>query len=148
MLPVDRHNGLLAFPGCKVPIEYRRFTVLAPRFRDWAESQGLEVPPDRYSPECGGAPIVDAYDIAVTSPRAGARFFIDPEMPAGKSMLPLTCRVSPPPVSVLWLVDDVEYRVVRHPFTLQWPMKAGAHEFRAVVPGTSFRSAPVRLEVF
>lgn len=148
LLPVDRKNGLLAFPNCRAPIEYRRFTVLAPRFRDWAESQGLEVPPDRYSPACGGAPVVDRYDIAVTSPRTGTRFFIDPEMPAGKSLLPLTCRVFPPPASVLWMLDGQELQVVKHPFTLLWPMQPGQHEFHVVVPGTEFRSATVKLEVF
>lgn len=148
LLPVDRRNGLLAFPGCDAPLEYRRFTVLAPRFRDWAESQGLEVPPGRYSPECGGAPVIDSYDIAVTSPRTGSRFFIDPEMPPGKSLLPLACRVSPSPASVLWLVNGEEYKVVRPPFTLHWPMQPGQYRFQAVVPGTDFRSASVKLEVY
>lgn len=148
LLPVDKRNGLLAFPPCKAPIEYRRFTVLEPQFRDWAEGQGLEVPPDRYSPACGGAPIVDKYAVAITSPRSGSRFFIDPEMPAGKSILPLTLRVFPPPASVLWLVNDQEYQVVKHPFTLLWPMKPGTYVFQAVVPGTEFRSAPVKFEVF
>ncbi len=148
LLPVDSRNGLLAYPPCQAPIEYRRFTVLEPQFRDWAESQGLEVPPDRFSPACGGAPPVDKYAIAITSPRSGSRFFIDPEMPAGKSLLPLAVRVFPPPASVLWLVNDQEYQVVRHPFTLLWPMKPGTYVFQAVVPGTEFRSAPVRFEVF
>ena len=148
LLPVDGKNGLLAYPGCKVPVEYRRFTVLEPRFRDWAESQGLEVPPDRYSPACGGAPIIEKYDLAITSPRGGSRFFIDPEMPPDKSLLPITCRIFPPPASVLWRVDGREYKVVKYPFTLLWPMMPGTHTFQAEVPGTEFRSAQAAFEVF
>ena len=148
LLPVDGKNGLLAFPGCKVPVEYRRFTVLDTRFRDWAVSQGLETPPDRYSPACGGAPIVEKYDLAITSPRGGSRFFIDPEMPPDKSLLPITCRIFPPPASVLWRVDGREFQVVKHPFTLLWPMKPGTHTFQAEVPGTAFRSAQASFEVY
>ncbi len=147
-LPVDKRNGLLAYPGCKVPLQYRRFTVLDPQYQDWAASQGLEVPPDRYSPDCGGAPIVEAYALSVTSPRSGSRFFLDPEMPGGKSLLPITCRVFPPPASVLWLVNGEETEVVKYPFTLKWPMRPGSFQFQAVVSGSQFRSAPVKIEVF
>lgn len=151
LLPVDRRNGLLAHPGClagrKRDIEYRRFTVLAPEFADWARSQGLEVPPDRYSPDCGAAPIVDAYDIAIASPREGSRFYLDPEMPPGKSVMTFTCRVSPAPKSILWYVNGEEKTVAGHPFKLAWAMRPGTHVFQAAVPGTPFRSRPVRIEV-
>lgn len=147
-LPVDPRNGLLAFEGCKVPVQHRRFTVLDPKYRDWAASQGLEVPPDRYSPACGGAPAVEEYSVAITAPRSGSRFFIDPEMPADGSLLPINCRVFPPPASVLWLINGEEHAEVKYPFTLKWPMKPGAYTFQAVVPGTAFRSATVRFEVF
>jgi hypothetical protein len=129
-------------------MENRRFIVLAPQFREWAESQGLETPPDRLSPACGGAPGAESYAIAITSPRSGSRFFIDPEMPAGKSLLPLNCRVFPPPASVLWMLNGEEYRVVKPPFALLWPMRPGLYEFQAVVPGTAFRSAPIKFQVF
>jgi penicillin-binding protein 1C len=148
LLSVDKRNGLLAYPGCNAPLEYRRFIVLAPAFRDWAESQGLEVPPDRYSPACGNAPIVDNYAIAITSPRSGSRFFIDPEMPEGKSVLPFICGVSPIPASVMWLVNGEEYKVVPYPFKLLWPMKPGKYEFQATVPETPFKSKPVTCEVY
>ena len=148
LLPIDKRNGLLACPGCGKEIDYRRFIVLAPEFRDWAESQGLEVAPDRYSPCCGGNMIVDKYDIAITSPRPESRFYIDPEMPAGKSVLPITCRVFPPPSSVLWLVNGEEQRVTAYPFRLEWPMKPGTFEFQAAVPGTPFKSKTVKIEVY
>lgn len=147
-LPVDARNGLLAYPGCPVPIRWKRFTVLDPRFRDWAESQGLEVPPERYSPACGGRRVVDSYAVSITSPRSGSRFFLDPEMPEGMSLLPIACRIDPAPASVLWLADGEEVAEVAYPFTLKWKMRPGAHTFQAVVPGTNFRSAQVRMEVY
>lgn len=148
LLPIDKKNGLLAFPGCGVPVEYRRFIVLEPEFRDWAQSQGLEVPPDRYSPSCGGNPTFDKCAIAITSPRTDSRFFIDPEMPPGKSTLTLTCNVFPPPESVLWYVNGEEFKVVSYPFHLSWLMKPGVYEFQAAVPYTEFRSKVIKVEVF
>ncbi|MBW8888705.1 MAG: transglycosylase domain-containing protein [Fibrobacteres bacterium] len=147
-LPVDARNGLLAYPGCPVPIRWKRFTVLEPRYREWAAAQGLEVPPDRYSPECGGQGFADRYALSITSPRGGSRFFIDPEMPEGASVLPIACRIDPAPATVLWLADGEEVAEVKFPFTLKWPMRAGPHTFQAVVPGTNYRSATVRLEVY
>jgi penicillin-binding protein 1C len=148
LLPVDAANGLLAFPGCRARIRYRRFTLLPPEFRDWAEAQGLEVPPDRYSPACGAVPPVDSFAIAITAPLDGSRLILDPEMPAGQSRLALSCRVQPRPANILWLWNGEEYRVTAHPFTLSWPMQPGRHRFQAVVPGTPFKSREVRLEVF
>jgi penicillin-binding protein 1C len=147
-LPVDARNGLLAYPGCPVPLRWKRFTVLEPRYREWAAAQGLEVPPDRYSPDCGGQGIADRYAISITSPRGGSRFFIDPEMPAGASILPIACRIDPAPATVLWLADGEEVAEVKFPFTLKWPMRPGPHTFQAAVPGTNYRSAAVRLEVY
>jgi membrane carboxypeptidase/penicillin-binding protein PbpC len=148
LLPVDKNNGLLAFPGCGVPVEYRRFIVLAPEFRDWAQSQGLEVPPDRYSPACGETPPIDNCSISISSPRTDSRFFIDPEMPVGKSNLTLTCKAFPPPASLLWYVNGEEYKVVYYPFHLSWPMKPGVYEFQAAVPYTTLRSKVIKVEVF
>jgi penicillin-binding protein 1C len=147
-LPVDARNGLLAYSGCGAPIQYRRFTVLEPQYRDWAAAQGLEVPPDRYSPACGGTPSVDSFTVAITSPRSGSRFFLDPEMPEGHSLLPIACRVFPPPPSVVWRINGEEAAQVKYPFTLKWAMKPGTWTFQAVVSGTEFQSAEVKLEVY
>lgn len=147
-IPVDARNGLLAHPGCRTRIEYRRFLVLAPEYRDWAESQGLAVPPDRYSPACGPPPPADSFALAITGPLDGSRLFLDPEMPAGESRLRLTCRVQPPPSNILWLWNGEEYQVTAYPFALSWPMQAGKHRFQAVVPGTNFKSREILLEVW
>ncbi|MEK7391393.1 MAG: transglycosylase domain-containing protein [Fibrobacterota bacterium] len=148
LLPIDKSNGLLALPPCPVAVEYRRFTVLDPQYADWAKAQGLEVPPERLSPACGESSTVDAYAVSITSPRHGSRFFLDPEMPPDRSILPLHVKIFPPPASVLWMVNDQEYKVVQHPFTLQLPMTPGAYTVQAVVPGTEFKSQAVKFEVY
>jgi penicillin-binding protein 1C len=148
LLPIDPKNGLRAYPGCASRVEYRRFIVVAPEFTDWAASQGLDVPPDRYSPACGVAPIIDKYDISVTTPRDKSRLFADPEMPEDRNALQIGCRVVPRPASILWFVNGVEAGVSRFPFKLRWPLKRGAYTFQAMVPHTPFISAPVSIEVF
>jgi penicillin-binding protein 1C len=148
IIPIDPANGLRIIPAPNVRVEYRRFIVVAPEFTDWAVAQGLEVPPDRYSPACGGAPIIDKYDIAVTNPRDQSRIFTDPEMPEGKSTLHIGCRVVPRPASVLWFVNGEEAGAAPFPFKLRWPLKKGSYTFQAAVPHTPFKSAPVSVEVF
>jgi penicillin-binding protein 1C len=148
LIPIDPANGLRAVPGPAARVEYRRFIVVPPEFTDWAVAQGLEVPPDRYSPACTGAPIINTYDIAVTNPRDKSRIFIDPEMPEGKSALHVGCRVVPRPSSVLWFVNGEEAGIARFPFKLRWPLKKGAYTFQAAVPHTPFKSAPISIEVF
>jgi penicillin-binding protein 1C len=148
LIPIDAANGLRAYPGCAARVEYRRFIMVPPEFTDWAIAQGLETPPDRYSPACGGAPVIDTYSIAVTSPRDKSRIFTDPEMPEAKNVLQIGCRVTPRPASILWFVNGEEAGAALFPFKLRWPLKKGAYTFQAAVPRTPFKSAPVSIEVF
>jgi penicillin-binding protein 1C len=148
LIPVDAANGLRAYPGCAARVEYRRFIMVPPEFTDWAIAQGLETPPDRYSPACGGAPVIDTYSIAVTNPRDKSRIFTDPEMPETKNVLQIGCRVTPRPASVLWFVNGEEAGAALFPFKLRWLLKKGAYTFQAAVPRTPFKSAPVSIEVF
>jgi penicillin-binding protein 1C len=148
LLPIDKRNGLLAYPGCKAPIEYRRFIVVDPQYHDWAQSQGLEVPPERYSPLCGSTAMLDSCKIEITSPRNGSRFYIDPEMPLDKGILLLKCNVDPPQSAVLWFVNNEEYKVVNYPYKLEWPMKPGVYEFQAAIPHTAVKSKAIKIEVY
>jgi penicillin-binding protein 1C len=148
LLPVDPRNGLLAWPGCGGPIEYRRFISLAPIFEDWARMQGLPVSPTAYSPLCGNAPKPEEYAISITMPRNGARIFRDPDMPSTDNSMTLQCRVSPNPESILWFINGREYAVRTYPYHLKWPLKPGAYTFQATVPYTTVRSRVVTVEVF
>jgi hypothetical protein len=86
--------------------------------------------------------------VAITAPRTDTRFYLDPEMPPGKSLLTLSCKIEPEPASALWLVNGEEYRVTAPPFKLSWPMKPGKNVFQVRVPGTPFKSNAVKIEVY
>jgi penicillin-binding protein 1C len=148
VVAIDKRNKLLAVPGCTDHIEYQSFISLPIEFEEWAKTQGLPVPPRRYSPLCGSESIVDSFDIRITWPRSGSRFFKDPEMPASKNFLPLTCRVTPDSKNVLWIVNGKEQSVIPSSDIFKWPIEKGIFEFKANVPGTPFFSPPVVVEIF
>jgi penicillin-binding protein 1C len=148
VVAIDKRNKLLAVPGCTDHIEYQSFISLPIEFEDWAKVQGLPVPPRRYSPLCGSESVVDSFDIRITWPRSGSRFFKDPEMPASKNYLPLKCRVIPDSKNVLWIVNGKEQSVIPSSDIFKWPIEKGVFEFKANVPGTPFFSVPVVVEIF
>jgi penicillin-binding protein 1C len=149
-IAIDKRNGLLACDECgRNNIQYRRFTLLPQEFTEWAEAQGLEVPPRHYSPFCAGQQqTAGSYAITISAPRTGSRLFLDPEMPPGKSVLTLACKVSPAPGTVLWIIDDKEFVNADPPYRINWQMRVGMHTFQAVVPETKSKSGVVRVEVF
>jgi penicillin-binding protein 1C len=148
VIAIDKRNKLLAVPGCTDHIEYQSFIALPIEFEDWAKVQGLPVPPRRYSPLCGSESTIDSFDIRITWPRSGSRFFKDPEMPDAKNYLPLTCRVTPDAKNVLWIVNGKEQSVLSASDVFKWPIEKGTYEFKANVPGTPFFSKPVIIEIF
>jgi penicillin-binding protein 1C len=111
LLPIDTRNNLLAAPGCRDHVEYRSFIVLPVQFEEWARVQTLPIAPRRYSTLCGTLPVYDTMSVEITWPRSGARFFIDPEMPPQKRIIPFSCKVIPDIPDVLWFVNGKEYKV-------------------------------------
>lgn len=148
IVAVDKRNKLPLTPGCTAPSELRRFIVLEPQYQEWAKSQGLEILPDRYSPYCTDNTIIDNYEIKIVSPKSNSRFYIDPEMPEGTSVLKIKCNAVPSPKSVLWFVNDEEYRETGYPYQLSWKMRKGKFSLYAMVTGTGIRSETVTIEVF
>jgi hypothetical protein len=69
-------------------------------------------------------------------------------MPVDASVLDLNCLVEPDAKDVLWLVNGEEYKVAPFPYKVNWPMKPGKYTFQALVLLTTFKSAPVKVEVF
>jgi penicillin-binding protein 1C len=149
LMAIDKRNNLLASPSCpKKYVVYKNFVVLPSIFKDWAIAQGLPIPPVQYSSLCGDHRIINDYQITITSPRDDSRFYLDPEMPADASILALNCLVEPGAKDVLWLVNGEEFRVAPFPYKVNWPMQPGTYTFQAMVPLTTFKSAPVKVEVF
>ncbi|KMQ52557.1 Multimodular transpeptidase-transglycosylase [Chitinispirillum alkaliphilum] len=149
ILSIDSRNGLLALPGCNHKyIVHRPFLLLPPKYRNWAQNQGLAIPPTEYSPLCQGSIMVEEYSLNITSPRSGSRFFIDPEMPPGHSNLQVHCLVSPGVPELIWFVNGEEYTITNPPHNLKWPMKRGRYNFKAAVPGTPAMTETITIEVF
>lgn len=148
LVAVDKRNKLPLTPGCTAPSELHRFIVLDAQYQEWARSQGLEILPDRFSPYCSDNTIVDNYEIKIVSPKSNSRFFIDPEMPDGTSVMKIKCSVKPSPKSVLWFVNDEEYMETAYPYQLSLKMQKGKYSLFAKITGTDIRSERITIEIF
>lgn len=117
------------------PVELQDSRV-GPRARGTSPERGsalARIDPTR------GAPI------AVVSPTHGDSFLIAPDIPRRYQTLELRCSVSGNPDSMTWVMDGEEIAHVAYPYSLSWPLEAGAHRFQAVVG--SVRSKPVVIMV-
>lgn len=149
LIAIDKRNNLLAPPDCpKRFIEYKKFVVLDPVFKDWAASQGLNTPPVEYSPIGGYEKKPDDYEVEITYPNTNSRFYIDPEMPEDEAVITINCNVIPSSKEVLWFVNNREFKVCEYPYALNLPMKPGKYVLEAVVPYTDCRSRAVSIEVY
>jgi 1A family penicillin-binding protein len=152
---LDARNGLLAGPGC--PPQFttqRRYTLYPAEAQDWARSQNVPQPPERYSPLCPGvqaavrtSQVSDAptpYSLFITSPDQGARYRLSPEIPPSSQKIIVSVRPADG-VSlrrVTLLVDARALATLSHPpYQALWPLAAGTHEFAAV--GLDGSGAPV-----
>jgi penicillin-binding protein 1C len=148
-IQIDKRTGLLATPYCNSDyIISKKFLHLPSIFKDWADAQGLPVPPTRYCALCGATQAVEKYALNITAPIPNSIIYIDPEMPEEYSTITLNCAVKPQSKSVLWEVDGKEYKVVEYPYKVQWNLKSGKHVFRVKIPGTPFVSRGVSIEVY
>lgn len=148
-IAIDKRNGLLASPDCGEEwTELKKMFVLPSIFKDWATIQGIVLAPTDYSPLCSGIKIIDDYKVSILNPRQASRLYIDPEMPKDHNLLILNCSVKPRAKSILWIVDGQEYKVVKYPYKISWPLQRGKHTFRAEIPWSSASSNEISIEVF
>jgi penicillin-binding protein 1C len=142
-LSLDSRTGALATAA--TPRRYiveEVFADLPARYADWGSRQGLRRPPVTASAWPGEEPLPQ---LSILSPAHGTRLIADPEAPAGRSTIALRVAVDPPVETVLWLVDGEPFAAVEHPYTVRWPLSAGAHRFQATVPHTGAASAVVEV---
>lgn len=140
---VDRRTGSL--PGAyarPIDIENRLFIVLPPEYAAWGASRGYGPPP-----VTGTAP-VPSVTLILTSPPAGGRAFIDPELPRKFQTLNLQVTVEPSVSGVEWYVDGKLFAAVSYPYTARWPLEGGVHSFQVRVPGTSIASPVATFTVY
>ncbi len=138
---VDARNGSVATqstPPSRVAV--RSFTVLPAVYSLWGAQHGYAAPP-----ETGG--VKGPTQITVTYPRNGARYLIDPDVPARFQSLPLQAAVTPRVAQIEWIVDGKPAGRAAYPYMLRLPLKKGVHTIRAVVPGSGERSTEITVTV-
>jgi penicillin-binding protein 1C len=140
---LDRRNGLLATRDCDRRFVVEQPGVLYPRaYRAWARDTGRGL--SGYSPRC--PPPRETPSIAITSPRSGARFLLDPARHAQFQSVPLTADSSIPYEPITWEIDGAPLATSFFPHTAtRLPLTRGPHTIRAHSAGQA--SAPVNIEV-
>lgn len=125
LVEIDRRNGLLAAGRCpREQVEEEEGVVFPPEFREWAIEHGVGV--HRPSPLCRGEASVGR--IAVTYPKPGAKFLVDPSRHREFQSIPLKVDVEGNPRAVEWVVDgDVYQTVNRYPFFGRLQLSPGRH---------------------
>jgi hypothetical protein len=83
--------------------------------------------------------------VAVTWPRAGEVYLLEPGYDQASQRLPLRASVDPPAPHATWTLDGVVLERVAWPYTLTWALAPGRHELRVSAGGRT--SAPVTFDV-
>ena len=138
---VDTRDGTPA-TGVTPPsrVALRPFTVLPAVYALWGARHGYADLPVETGREA-------TRSIAVSYPRAGAHYLIDPDMPGRFQTVPLEASVSPRVRVIEWLVDGKTFSRVGFPYAARFPLTRGTHEIQAVIPGTDERSPSVTISV-
>ena len=134
---VDTRNGGPATrdtPPSRVAL--RPFTVLPAVYALWGTRHGF----GDISTENDA---VEGTLLAITYPRTGARYLLDPDMPGRFQTLPLEATVRPRVRAIEWYADGKLLGKAAFPYAARLPLSRGAHQVQAVIPGTGDRSPPV-----
>jgi penicillin-binding protein 1C len=150
---VDQRNGLRADGGC--PARHQQWVTgvaYPPLYRDWANDNNLVQLPYGRSPLCQTLSPIAAKATprpAVRSPRDGAEYYIDPDLPRAFQSIDLRALIpSHPDVSnnIRWLVDGKRFATRNSPRITRWQLIRGRHRFVAESPSGE-RSAAVHITV-
>ncbi|WP_437948992.1 penicillin-binding protein 1C [Sorangium sp. So ce296] len=137
---VDRRNGLRAGACPDAAVEERVFERYDAELTAWARAAGRPIAPEEASPLCGPLPGGDGVPpagarVRVAYPPDGARFVLDPSV---NSQQAIRLRADVPPgVRRARFVLDGRPIEVGPPFSLDWPLVAGAHRLRVEADGAS-----------
>ncbi len=142
-LLVDRRNGLRAGEGCPARhVERRVLELLPPEYAAWQASRG-GLAPRSFSPLCPARG--EGGRLAVTFPRPGEVFLLEPGYPAQTQTLELRAEVEGAVSEVAWRIDGATVARARFPFSASWPLRPGAHTVEAEARG--LRTPPIAFEV-
>ncbi|WP_437604645.1 penicillin-binding protein 1C [Sorangium sp. So ce834] len=137
---IDRRNGLRAGACPDAAVEERVFERHDAELTAWARAAGRPIAPEEASPLCGPLPGGDGVPpagarVRVAYPPDGARFVLDPSV---NSLQAIRLRADVPPgVRRARFVLDGRSIEVGPPFSLDWPLVAGAHRLRVEADGAS-----------
>lgn len=128
-LAVDRRTGRPAGPDTPPrQVELRPFAILPPEYAVWGSRHGFAdlpvLPPQAQGPAA----------LKLVYPLDGGRFLLDPDLPPDQQTIPLQATVSPRQARLLWEVDGRPFAEVAYPYAARWPLKAGVHRLRALLP--------------
>ncbi len=140
--------------------EFRAFTLIEPKYADWATDSGLPCLPKYFynflkksklntRPENRqfARKLPSSVKIKIMEPDDGMRIYSDPETPEALSTVALRAVVDPPAQQVVWYVDDSPFLTAEYPYTVRWPLKPGEHNFKVKLPYGGQASRPVTIWV-
>jgi penicillin-binding protein 1C len=107
-------------------------TVWPAEYREWAQKEGLETPPQPeravFARQVASAAPRAAARARISSPPDGGTYLVDPTLHRDFQALPLRV-VTPAPALVQWRVDGRTLASVSSETTLRWPLRTGRHTF-------------------
>lgn len=149
LVMVDTRSGRPA--DVETPSRFRRLKnllVLPPRYAAWGQRSGIY----DLSPAVLGQALLPSQgaqrvELEILSPRDGARFIRNPEMPANASTIELALSSSYAVPQVVWYVDEKPYRISDYPYNTRLELERGSHVIQARAALTDERSQRVRIQV-
>lgn len=149
LVVVDRRSGRPA--DSATPARFRQLKnvrILPPRYAAWGQRSGIEgLTLAARDPLLLASAGTQRVELEILSPRDGARFIRNPEMPANASTIELALASSRSVPQVVWYVDEKPYRVSDYPYRARLELEPGSHVIEARVALTDERSRRVRIEV-
>lgn len=149
LVVVDNRSGRLA--DRETPVRFRQLKnvrILPPRYAAWGRQSGIAgAAPVVQDPPLATSPGTQRVELEILSPRDGARFIRNPEMPADASTIELALSSSYAVPQVVWYVDGKPYRISDYPYRARLALEPGSHVIQARVALTDERSRRVRIEV-
>ena len=138
---IDRRTGRLATPRTpRSEVVTQLFPVLPPEYASWAAENGM-APPGVAVEE------PETVRLEITYPPQGARFIIDPSIPAAFQTIGLQVEVEPRVTEVVWYVDGQEYERSDYPYTVRWQLEPGEHTVQVRFPNAFVESSENRFVV-
>lgn len=147
---IDAATGLLAGPGCEGPTENRVFRRPPAEAVLWAREHDWPFPPTRSCLEA--QTVAQAQELVIVYPVDGARFRLDPTLPAESQRIAIAVRGDVPAAATNGsiLLDGEPISAFREvPVERFWQLQAGTHTLQAVVDSDAgtVRSETVTFEV-